>query len=184
MKSKSDKAMILMKKNNMKWADSINYMTNSCLKQTTKARILWKISWSIWFDKLKNFKKTAISFTGNGLRSKQFLCMKTISFSSSRIQSKIYKTKRQSWTRKSPDLTTIIVPFKNKSRKFKSVSKDFNNKWINLMIISQLIVTKSLNSKMKTSISSQSSLKNLKKWKDKPSSCKSISIKSEKKKQN
>ncbi len=76
------------------------------------------------------------------------------------------------------------APLKNKSRKSKSISKDFNKKWTNWMTQSPSTATKSLNFKTKTLTLSLNSLKNSRKWKEKPSNFKSTSIRSDKKRLN
>jgi len=131
MKSKSDKDMISTKRNNIKLEGLINYMINSCQKPTMKEKILLKISLSIWFVKLKNSKKIAINFIVNGSKNKLSWFMKTTNFKNLKIQLPTYKIKKQSWNKRNHDLTIITELLKEKLKKFKSISKVFNNKWTN-----------------------------------------------------
>ena len=78
----------------------------------------------------------------------------------------------------------IIVHLKDKSKKFKLIWKDFNKKWINLMITLLLIVIRNLNFKIRILIFKANLLKNLRKWKDKLLNFKSILIKLDKKRLN
>lgn len=128
MKSKSDKDMISTKRNNIKLEGLINYMINSCQKPTMKEKILLKISLSIWFVKLKNSKKIAINFIVNGSKNKLSWFMKTTNFKNLKIQLPTYKIKKQSWNKRNHDLTIITELLKEKLKKFKSISKVFNNK--------------------------------------------------------
>ncbi len=168
----------------MKSVDWTNFMTNSCPRPTIKEKTHWKISISIWYDRLKSSKRTVMNFTGNGSRSRLSWFMKTISFKILRILFKTCKTRRQSWNRKSPDWMITIVRLKRRSKKSKLTSKDFNRKWTSSMTLSRLTVTKSPNSKMKISTWSLNSSKNLRKWKDKPSSSRSTLTKSVNKRLN
>lgn len=125
-----------------------------------------------------------MNYTENGSRNKLFWFTKTTSFKNSRTLFKILKTKKLSWSKRSPDLTIITGLLKKKSSKLKSTSKDSNKKWTNSTTPLLSTVTKSRNFKTKTLTLNLSSLKSSKKWKDKPSSLKSTLIKSEKKRLN
>ena len=173
-----------MKRSNMKSVDWINFTMSWCQRPTMKERIHCKTNTWTLSDKLKNSRKTAMNFTENGLRNKQFWFTKTTSFNNLKTQFKTCKTRKPSWNKRSPDSMITTAPLKNKSRKLKSISKDSNKKWTNWMTQLPSTATKSLNFKTKTLTLSPSSLKNSRKWKDKPSNFKLTSIKSDKKRLN
>lgn len=93
-----------------------------------KEKILSKINLSTQFVKLKNSKKIAINFIVNGSKNKLSWFMKTTNFKNLKIQLPTYKIKKQSWNKRNHDLTIITELLKEKLKKFKSISKVFNNK--------------------------------------------------------
>lgn len=110
--------------------------------------------------------------------------MKTINCKNLRTQSKTYKTKRPSWSKKSPGLMTITELSKRKLNKSRSALRVSNKKWTNSMTQLLSIAIRSLNLKIKTSTWNQSLFRNSRKWKDKLLSLRLTLTKSESKRLN